>query len=99
MLRELRRIVKTCAPKATERLSYKMPYYEFHGRLVYFAAHTHHVSLYVWGGAMKKYAKEVEAYRTSSATLQFPIGSRVPIALVRKLIKARLEANLAAHKK
>lgn len=76
MLRQLRRIIRACAPKATERLSYKMPYYEYYGRLVYFAAFQHHVSLFIWGRPMKMYAKELKKYKTSTATLQFPSAGR-----------------------
>ena len=95
MLRQLRRTIKACAPGVTERLSYKMPYYELHGRLTYFAAFQNHVSLFCWGLPMKRYAKEVEPYRTSSATLQFPIGTRIPVALVTKLVKARVADQVA----
>ncbi len=30
-----------------------MPYYHYHGRLVYFAAHTNHVGLYALGQTYK----------------------------------------------
>lgn len=93
MLRELRRLIKASAPKATEGISYRMPYYSHCGRLAYFAAYKHHVSLFCWGPPMKEYAKEVAKYRTSTATLRFPLGSRIPAALVKKLVKARVRSN------
>ena len=99
MLRQLRRIIKACAPKATERISYKMPYYEYHGRLVYFAAYPNHVSLHIGGSAMKMFAKDLKAYKTSTATVQFPIGSVVPASLVRKLVRARIQGNIEAKRR
>ena len=37
-LRQLRNLIKDAAPRASEFISYQIPYYEFYGRLVYFAA-------------------------------------------------------------
>ena len=87
--------VRTAAPHAVEGMSYGMPYYNHHGRLVYFAAFTNHVSLFAWGPALKAYEKEVERYRTSKGTLQFALGSKIPVALVRKLVKVRARENEA----
>ena len=99
MLRELRRVIRACAPNATERLSYRMPYYAYHGRLVYFAAFTDHVSLFVPGRLLKAYAKQVEKYKAGAATLQFPLGTKVPLQLVKKLITMRVRDNEAAAAK
>jgi uncharacterized protein YdhG (YjbR/CyaY superfamily) len=100
MLKALRMAVRSAAPKAEETISYGMPYYRYLGRLVYFAAFKHHVALYVMGEARQVYAKQLEPYRTSMATLRFPIGTRVPAALVSKLIRFRVRENrLAAAKR
>lgn len=98
MLRQLRQIIRACAPEADERISYGMPYYSYHGRLVYFAAFTHHISLFILGKTTTLLAKELAAYKTSRATIQFPIGTRVPVTLVRKLIKARVQENMRKWK-
>ncbi len=98
MLRALRRLIKTCAPKVEERISYKIPFYEYHGRLTYFAAFKHHVSLYVMGRAKKMFAKEIKPYQTSLATLRFPIGTPVPATLVKKIIRERVKENDAARR-
>ena len=44
ILRQLRRIITTAVPEAEETISYGMPFYRYHGRLAYFAAHKdkHH---------------------------------------------------------
>jgi uncharacterized protein YdhG (YjbR/CyaY superfamily) len=98
MLKQLRGAIRSCAPKATERLSYRMPYYSYFGRLAYFAAFTHHVSLFVPGRPIKAFAKEVKKYKAGEATLRFPIGTKVPLRLVRKLITMRARDNEAAAK-
>lgn len=95
MLRQLRRAIRAAAPKADERISYRMPYYHYHGRLIYFAAYSNHVGLYIMGRAKGELAAEIKPYQTSKATLRFPIGSKVPVGLVKRLIKARIKENEA----
>ena len=46
ILRQLRRIITTAVPEAEETISSGMPFYRYHGRLAYFAAHKDHVGLY-----------------------------------------------------
>lgn len=38
MLRQLQGAIQSAAPQAEEKISYGMPYYEYKGRLAYFAA-------------------------------------------------------------
>lgn len=99
MLRQLRSIIRATAPKAVEKISYGMPYYSYCGRLAYFAAFKDHVSIYAWGAAMKTFASEVKPYKTSSSTLRFPLGSKLPVTLLRKLVKARVKDNEAKQRK
>ena len=98
MLRQLRRIIKACAPKAIGKLSYRMPYYHYHGRLSYFAAFSKHVSLFIMGKAKLQFAEELKPYQPSSSTLQFPFGTKIPVRLVTKLVRARARENEQAKK-
>ncbi len=96
MLRELRQAIKSAAPKAEEKLSYRMPFYAYHGRLIYFGAHKTHVGMYpIIGREKDLYAKELKPYMAAKATLQFPIGQPIPIALVKKVVRERAKENAA----
>jgi uncharacterized protein YdhG (YjbR/CyaY superfamily) len=96
MLRELRQAIRSAAPKAEEKISYRMPFYAYHGRLIYFAAHKTHVGMYPIVGREKDlYAKELKPYLAAKATLQFPIGRPLPIALVKKIVRERAKENAA----
>jgi uncharacterized protein YdhG (YjbR/CyaY superfamily) len=96
MLRELRQAIKSAAPRAEEKISYRMPFYAYHGRLIYFAAHTSHVGMYpIIGREKDLYAKELKPYLVEKATLQFPIGQPIPIELVKKVVKERAKENEA----
>jgi len=94
-LRQLRHVIKTAAPKAEESISYGMPSYEYHGRLVYFAAFKNHVGLYAVGQEHDSYAKELSGYLSGKSTARFPIGQPLPIASIRRVVRARVKENEA----
>jgi uncharacterized protein YdhG (YjbR/CyaY superfamily) len=96
MLRRIRAAIKAAAPRAQEKLSYGMPYYGHHGRLAYFAAFRDHVSVFIPGRVLKAFAKEIKPYWRGKATLQFPLGTRVPVGLIGRLVRARRHENDAA---
>jgi uncharacterized protein YdhG (YjbR/CyaY superfamily) len=85
LLRQLRRTIKGAAPRAAERISYRIPFYEYKGRLIYFAAFKDHVSMYPSGDA-----KGLEEYLTEKATLRFPLERPLPLDRIRKLIEERV---------
>ena len=96
MLRELRHAIKSAVPSAEEKISYRMPFYAYHGRLIYFAAHRSHVGMYpVIGREKELYAKELKPYLKEKATLQFPVGKPLPIALIKKVVRLRAKENEA----
>lgn len=94
MLRQLRQAIKSAAPKAEEKLSYRMPYYAYHGRLIYFAVHKNHIGMYpIIGREKELFAKELKPYLAEKATLRFPIGQPLPVALVKKVVRTRAKQN------
>ena len=98
MLTQIRKIVLSEVPEAEECISYQMPMYKFHGRLLYFSAHTKHVGFYPFKSAITKFKKELTKFKTGPGTVQFPIGQKLPTGLIRKMIKFRVKENLANRK-
>lgn len=94
-LRELRRAIRNVAPTAQEKISYGMPYYAYKGRLAYFALHSNHIGLYVPPPVIAEHKRELKNYQTAMATVRFPIDRPLPVALIKKLIKARVKKNEA----
>jgi uncharacterized protein YdhG (YjbR/CyaY superfamily) len=93
-LERLRQTIKAAAPQATEGISYHIPVYKQNGPLVGFAAFKQHCSFFVMGtSVMKAYKDELKAYATSKGTIRFPAEKPLPAALVKKLVKARIEEN------
>lgn len=92
-LKEIRKIIKSVAPEAEEKLSYGMPYYGYKGRLAYFAFAKKHVGLYVMPPVVADHRKELEGYETATATVRFPLDEELPIPLIKKLVTAGLKNN------
>jgi uncharacterized protein YdhG (YjbR/CyaY superfamily) len=92
-LEELRRTIRAVIPEAEEGLSYKMPAFRVHGKVVAgFAAFKNHLSYLPHSGSVfAGLSEEVAPYRTSKGALQFPIDQPLPKSLVKKLLKVRME--------
>lgn len=94
-LKELRAVIRQAAPDADERISYGMPYYHFKGRLAYFAAFKKHIGLYVPTPVIEEHKSELKNYETAKATVRFPLDKRLPVVIIKKLVKARMKKNEA----
>lgn len=92
-LKEIRKIIRTAAPGASEKISYGMPYYGYKGRLVYFAYFKDHLGLYGMPEVFDQYNDDLTKFRTGKATLRLEFDKKLPTALIRKLIKTGVKRN------
>ena len=93
-LEKVRRSIKAAAPKAEESISYQMPYYNYKGRLVYFAAFKNHCSFFVASHAVvKQFTNELKPYHVSGVTLHFPLNKPLPSSLIKKIVQAKMKEN------
>jgi uncharacterized protein YdhG (YjbR/CyaY superfamily) len=97
-LKQLRAAIKAAAPDAVEKISYGMPYYSHKGRLAYFSHWKAHIGLYLPTPTVDQFKTELKAYETNNATIRFPHEKKLPISLIKKLIKARVKMNEAKKK-
>ena len=95
----LRKIVKAAAPGVNEGISYRMPYYDYNGALVWFAAFKNHIGLFIRPPVIEEHMHELNGYETTKSTVRFPIGTPLPVALIKKLVKARVAKNTRRVKK
>ena len=91
-LKELRTIIKKAAPDSEERISYRMPFYEYggsgyKGRLIYFAVFKKHIGIFI-PPSLNGYPKELEKYRTAKSSFRFPLDKPFPFTLIGKTVKA-----------
>ncbi len=98
LLEQMRNEIKKSAPKAEEIISYGMPGFKLNGLLVWFAGYKNHIGFYPKPAAILVFKKELGKYKTSKGAIQFPTDEPLPLALIRKIVKYRVEENLAAKK-
>jgi len=99
-LEKLRKTIKATVPKAVEVIWYQIPTFKLNDRpLVSIAAFKNHCSLFPMSYAvLNTYKDELKSYHTSKGTLRFPLDQPLPAALVKKVVKARIQ-ELEARKK
>jgi uncharacterized protein YdhG (YjbR/CyaY superfamily) len=100
-LQELRQTIQAVAPNAEECISYAISAVRLNGRLlVGFAAWSNHCSFYPMSSkTLKKFRNELRNFQTSKGTLRFSPDKPMPVALVKKLLKARIAENNARANK
>ena len=101
-LKTMRAAVREAAPGAAERTDYfQMPGYSYEGGFDYdglfawFSFKRPYVRLHVRPLAIEQYRKALAGYRTSRGIVNFPADDAVPVALVKKLVKASVRAMKA----
>jgi uncharacterized protein YdhG (YjbR/CyaY superfamily) len=91
LLEELRALIKSTEPEVTERISYRMPTFDLHGRvLVYIAGYKGHVGMYpLIGMVAEALGEELQPYRHGKATARFALDVPLPADLVRRIVEVR----------
>jgi uncharacterized protein YdhG (YjbR/CyaY superfamily) len=94
-LKSLRRTIRSVAPKAEEEISYGLAAFRLRGRpLVAFGGWANHCALYPMSAAtVRAFRDKLKAFETTRGTIRFSTDKPLPAALVKKLVKARIEEN------
>lgn len=94
-LEKLRQTIRSIAPEAEECISYRIPSFRLHGRmLVGFGAAKKHCSFFPLSSTtVAEFQEALRGYDTSTGTIRFAAEKPLPVALVRKLVKARIKEN------
>lgn len=98
-LQQLRSLIRETAPEAEEKISYGIPYYGYLGRLVYFSFTKNHIGLYFLPPIIEAHQKDLRSYKTSTSVIQIPLGEKLPISLIKRLVKAAMKHNEQTAKK
>ena len=94
-LKEVRAAIREAALSAHESISYRMPYYAYKGRLAWFGLQKAHIGLYIRPPVIEEHKKELAGYVTTKSAVHIPLDRKIPVALIKKLVKARMKKNEA----
>ena len=90
VLEKLRATIKAAAPQAIEGISYGMPGFKHGGYLAGFAAFKDHLSFFP-GTALEAFEIDLKGFETTKGGIHFTPEHPLPAALVKKIIKARIQ--------
>lgn len=93
-LEQIRVTIKEAAPGAEEAMKYAIPTFMLKGNLVHFAAFQHHIGFYPVPSGIKAFEEELSVYKTGKGSVQFPLNEAMPLDLITKIVKFRVEQNL-----
>ncbi len=95
ILEELRAVFRSVVPDVEEKISWGVPFYRHQGALGGYAVYKKHVSFGCESALPEKEreALERDGYRTGKKTVQIPFGRKVPVAALRRIVKAQARAN------
>jgi uncharacterized protein YdhG (YjbR/CyaY superfamily) len=97
-LSKMRAAIRSAVPReATETISYRIPAIKHHGIVVWFAAFSDHCSLFPTAAVIEAFRKELKSLAISKGTIHFPLNRPLPVALIKKIVKARV-ARLEAKR-
>ena len=91
-LRKIRATIRAVAPGATESFTYRIPGFRLDGKsLIWYAGFKSHTSLYpATPGVRRSLGSDLKPYLVSKATLRFPLDQPPPLAIVKRVVKARV---------
>jgi uncharacterized protein YdhG (YjbR/CyaY superfamily) len=91
-LQKLRDAIATAAPAAEEGITYSMPGFLLGGRgfVGYMAFRDHYSFFPMSPAAVDAHRKELGDHVTGKGTISFDYGERLPVTLIKKVVKTRL---------
>jgi len=95
----IRQTIREAAPDAIEKISYAMPAFYLNGNLVYYAAYQNHIGFYPTSSGIEMFKDEFRDYTFSKGTIQFPHDKPLPLELITKIVRFRVNEALGKAKK
>ena len=99
-LKAIRKLISKLAPEATEKISYQIPTFYLNGNLIHFAGFANHIGLYPTPSGVEEFKLELSKYKQGKGSVQFPLNEPLPLDLIGRIVKFRVEKNAkkAKHK-
>lgn len=95
LLEAMRQTIRKAAPDADEKIGYGIPTFTLNGNLVHYAAFKNHIGFYPAPRGLEAFKEELSGYKGAKGSVQFPFDRPLPLDLVAKITKYRIEQNLS----
>ena len=97
-LKRMRATIQKAVPQAEEAISYQIPAFKLHGRIMmYFAAWREHYAIYPSSDRLvAAFKNELAPYDLDKGTIRFPIDKPIPMTLIEGI--AKFQATLATER-
>ena len=98
-LAQIRALIRSVLPpEATEIVSYRMPAFKLKKVLLWYGAFTNHCSLFPTAAVIDAIKDELKGFETAKGTIHFPLDKPLPAALIKKIVKVRLQQALGSKR-
>ena len=90
-LQKMRAAIRSVLPReAEEIIGYGIPAFRLKKVVVWFAAFSDHCSLFPTAAIIEEFKSELQGFSTSKGTIHFPTEKPLPVAVIKKIVKARV---------
>ena len=91
-LQQIREAIRSVVPpEAIEIISYKIPAFKHKKVLVWYAAFANHCSLFPTASVIEAFKDDLKGLSTTKGMLHFPLDKPMPVALIKRMVRARVE--------
>ena len=94
LLQKVRLTIRKAAPDADEKIGYGIPTFTLNGNLVHFAGYKNHIGFYPAPQGLEAFKEELSHYKGAKGSVQFPLDQPLPVDLITRMVKYRVEKNL-----
>jgi len=99
ILVRMRALIRSALPpEATEIVSYRMPAFKLKKVLLWYAAFSNHCSLFPTAAVIEAFKDELKGFEIAKGTIHFPLDKPLPAALIKKIVKVRLQQALGSKR-
>ena len=91
ILKKVRDTIKTEAPNAVEKITWRMPTFWENENLIHFAAFKNHLGIYPGDLSLAPFKDKLIKYHTTKGAIQFPYGKPIDYELIADITKWRLK--------
>lgn len=90
----IRKTIMEIEPTMQERIAYGMPTFYLYGNVIHFACFKGHIGIFPGSSGVEHFLPELGSYKTSKGTIQIPHSIELPLDLIRRITKFRVEENI-----